>query len=170
MMNKTVLLVVLQLFVVNLLIAQKSLNESLGGIQTHFQIFSDSVDLKVSNQIIILKAEKKHDQYADSFSGWGWGYGYQSFHLEFETNEEIEVKPLHYEGIRKPESRFDLLFTDAENKVISSATIPVDYVDLLSNPKKEGDPYFYSIDLIDIPVVLLDKTSKINLVKRVPSR
>jgi hypothetical protein len=169
MKNKAVLLIVVQLMVANVLLGQ-SLKESLGGIKTNFQIFSDTVDLKNSNQIIILKAEKKHDQYADSYSGYGWGYGYQSFHLEFITNKDLTVKTYKRDrGTINREDKLDLKFYDAENNVIASTIVPFEYVDLLRDTQKEGGPYFYSIDLIDIPVVLLDKTSKIDMVKLVAS-
>lgn len=169
MKNKAVLLILVQLFAANVLIAQ-SLKESLGGVKTNFQIISDAIDLEASNQIIILKAEKKHDQYADSFSGYGWGYGYQSFHLEFITNKDLTVKTYKRErGSISRENKLDLKFYDAGNNVIASTIVPFDYVDLLRDTQKEGGPYFYSIDLIDIPVVLLDKTSKIDMVKLEPS-
>lgn len=168
MKSKVALLILVQLFVANVLIAQ-SLKESLGGVKTSFHIFSDAIDLEASNQIIIIKAEKKHDQYADSFSGYGWGYGYQSFHLEFITNKDLTVKTYKRERGFSRENKLDLTFYDAENNVIASTTVPFDYVDLLRDTQKEGGPYFYSIDLIDIPVVLLDKTSKIDMVKLAPS-
>jgi hypothetical protein len=155
------------LFVVNILVAQ-NLKESLGGIKTNFQILSDTVDLKVSDQIIILKAEKKYG--ANSDFGYGWGYGYQSFHLEFITYKNIKVETFEHRAGRNNESKLDLVFYDSTNAILASTTIPYDYVDLLNNLSLADGPFFYSIDLIDIPTVLLDKTSKIGMIKKVSSK
>lgn len=165
MIKKGFLLIAIQLlFVVNLLGAQ-NLKESLGGTKTNFQIFSDTVDLKASDQILILKAEAKHE--ADATFGYGWGYGYQSFHLEFITKKNINVETFKYRTGRDNESRLELQFYDSENNMLASTSIPFDSVDLFNNSSIDGSPFFYSIDLIDIPIVLLDKTAKISMTKKV---
>jgi hypothetical protein len=69
MNHRTILLITLYFFSANILEAQ-NLKESLGGTKTNFQIYSDTVDLKVSDQIIILRAEKQ--TYSDSNFGTGW--------------------------------------------------------------------------------------------------
>ncbi len=167
MITKNVLLISIQLFVVNILGAQ-DLKESLGGIKTNFKIVSDTVDLCVSDQIIILRAEKKH--YGDASSGYGWGYGYQSFHLEFMAKKEIKVETFKFKPSRDNESKLELTFYNSENGILASTSVPFDQVDALSNPTTSDRLFFYSIDLIDIPVVLLEKTSKIDMIKKVSSR
>lgn len=167
MINKAILFIVLHMFAVNLLVAQ-NLKESLGGVQTNFKIVSDTVDLNVSDQIIILKAEKKHQ--TDAVFSYAWGYGYQSFHLEFITKESLKVETFKYKAGRDNESKLELTFYDPDNNLIASASIPFDDVDVYNNPSTVGNASFYSIDLIDIPLVLLDKTAKIDLTKKVASR
>lgn len=167
MNSKKVIFIVLLLFVVNVLAAQ-SLSESLGGVKTHFQMVSDTVDLKVSDQIIILRAERKH--YGDSSFGYGWGYGYQSFHLEFITKEEIKVETFNFKVGRDNDSKLELMFYNAENEILAISSVPFEFVDVLSHPSIVDNSFFYSIDLIDIPFVLLEKTYKIGLTKKVSSK
>ena len=167
MTTKVFLFIAIQLFVVNILVAQ-NLKESLGGTKTNFQIFSDTVDLKVSDQIIILKAERNH--YTDSSFGTGWGYGYQSFHLEFITKKNIKVETFKFRAGRDNGDKFDLIFYDADKNILGTTTIPSGDVDLFNNPSVVGSPFFYSIDLIDVPIVLLDKTAKIGMIKRVADK
>lgn len=166
-MTTKVLLIVIQLFVVNALEAQ-NLKESLGGIKTNFKIVSDTVDLRVSDQIIILRAEKKSSE--NSSFGTGWGYGYQSFHLEFIAKKEIKVETFKFKPGRDNESKLELTFYNSENSILASLSVPFDQVDALSNPTTSDRLFFYSIDLINIPVVLLEKTYKINMIKKVSSR
>ena len=167
MNNKAILLITIQLIVFNILGAQ-DIKESLGGIKTNFRIFSDTIDLKVIDQIIILKAEKQ--TYSDSNLGTGWGYGYQSFHLEFITKKNIKVDNYQYGTGRDNGSKLKLIFYDSNNNELASISIPFDYVDQYNNLSIINSPFFYSIDLIDIPIVLLDKTDKIDMIKMVGSK
>jgi hypothetical protein len=166
MTNKAILLITIQLIVFNMLEAQ-NIRESLGGIKTNFQIFSDTIDLKVSDLTIILRAEKK--TFEDAAFGTGWGYGYQSYHLEFITKENIKVKNYPFRTGRDNGNKLELIFYDSDNK-LASISIPFDYVDIFNNSSIINSPFFYSIDLIDVPIVLLDKTVKIVMNKMVAKK
>lgn len=164
---KSILLIAAYLFSVNILGAQ-NLKESLGGIKTNFLIYSDTVDLKVSDQMIILRAERKSA--SDSNFGTGWGYGYQSFHLEFITKKNIIIESYKFRTGRDNEMKLELIFYDSNNSVLATSSIPYYDIDLCNNSSIIDSPFFYSIDLIDIPIVLLDKTVKIGMIKKVAER
>ena len=158
MSKKFIVLLILTIPFTYNIVAQ-SISESLGGVHTNFQIFSDSVDLNVSDQIIILRAEK------GTYSGpnAGFGYGYRSYHLEF-----ITYKPLFSNYSKYNDSRIlKLIFYDEKNRELATRIRPI--ADLMQvyneayNPALMDFPIFYSIDLISIPIVLLDKTRKINI-------
>jgi hypothetical protein len=164
MKNVKVLLIVTQLFVVNVLVAQ-NLSESLGGTKTNFQIVSDTVDLQVSNQIIILRAEGKH--YANFIDSFGYGYGYQSFHLEFIAKKNIKAEAFKFVRGQDNKDKLELIFYDSENNVLALKSVPIESVDILSNSTTSDGLFFYSLDLIEIPIILLEKTCKINMIKKV---
>ncbi|MFZ2286709.1 MAG: hypothetical protein WAV93_06975, partial [Bacteroidales bacterium] len=67
-------------------------------------------------------------------------------------------------------NKLELIFYDSDKNVLATYACPYDHVDLFNNPEKEDSLYFYSIDLIDIPVVLLDKTAAIGMIKKVAVR
>jgi hypothetical protein len=167
MNHKIILLISLHIFSANIIGAQ-NLEESLGGTKTNFQIYSDTVNLKVSDQIIIKRAEKQ--TYSDSNFGTGWGYGYQSFHLEFITNKNIKIENYKYKAGRDNETKLELIFYDSNNRILATSSLPYYYVDLYNNPSITDSVFFYSIDLIDIPIVLLDKTAKIGMIKKVAEK
>lgn len=167
MINRKVFLIVIQLFVVDMLAAQ-DLNEALGGTKTNFQIFSGTEDLNVSDQMIILKAGKGYE--ADFSFGYGFGYGYQSFHLEFIAKKYLEVETFKHRIGRNNDSKLELTFYDSNNNILSSTAIPFDDVRVFNNSSIYDGPFFYSIDLIDIPIMLLNETAKINMIKQVSSR
>jgi hypothetical protein len=167
MNKKVIVLASVYMLSVSILGAQ-NISESLGAIKTNFRIYSDTIDLKVSDQIIILRAEKQ--TYSDSNFGTGWGYGYRSFHLEFITKKILKVENYHFRVGRDNENKLQLIFYDSNSSVLATISVPFNYVDLYNNSSITDSPFFYSIDLIDVPVVLLDKTAKINMIKKVAIR
>lgn len=157
MKTKVVLFIVFQLLFINILGAQ-SLKESLGGVKTNFQIYSDTVDLKASDQIIISRAEVR--TYSEGVS-----VAYQSYHLEFITKKDLIVDLLKYRTSIDKVSKLELSFYDLKNRRLTTIEIPSEYVNVFSNITNQDNQNFYSIDLIDLPIMLLDKTTKINMIR-----
>ncbi len=164
MIRKGFLLIAIYLLVINTAGAQ-NLKEALGGIKANFQIYSDSVNLDVNDEIIVLKAARKF--FSDCQCGTGYGYGYQSYHLEFITKKQLATKNTKYLIGRDNTDKIELKFYDANNVLLASPTFPFTIIDLYNNAAVKNSLFFFSIDLIDIPIVLLNKTSKIDLIRRV---
>ena len=163
MKAKLFLLIMFQLSLFN--ISAQNLENSLGGVKTNFQLFSDTTNLNPTNQIIIRRADKKSA--GDVSFGTGWGYGYQSFHFEFISNKNIIEKKYMYKAGRDNDDKLELTFYNSDNVVLATYLLDYSYVDLLYNSSSDRSQYFYSIDLINIPIVLLNETVKINLIKKV---
>jgi hypothetical protein len=155
-MKKFLLVIALHLFVLQILCAQ-SVSESLGGIKTNFEIFTINTDLEVTEQIILLTTERY--TYINPQGEAGWGYGYQSFHLEFITKNEIK----EIQGDKNNRHNYRLSFIDNENVILFVVDLPNYSVNKYHNPDISISQFFYSIDLIDIPILLLDKTKRIDL-------
>lgn len=146
----------------------QTLGESLGGVKTNFQIFSDTADLKITNQMIIKRAEKKASKYLSNESAYGYGFGYQSFHLEFVTRESYVLEKVDQN--RAYTDKIELTFYDSNDIALATHTLNFSIVDLSYNIQSDEIQFFYSIDLIGIPIVLLDQTAKINFVKKVSDK
>jgi hypothetical protein len=157
MKKNVILFIAINLFAINLLVAQ-SLSESLGSTKTNFQIVSDSTDLMVSDQIILLRAEKK--TYSDNYSGWG--YGYREFHLEFTSKKSIVER---YATSRSEKHQIKLTFYDSKGNLLTNITLPAEFLNQYTNSATDNTLFFYSLDLIDVPIVVLDKTKKLDITK-----
>lgn len=157
-MKKATFLIILQIFIFQIICAQ-SISESLGGIKTKFEVFSDTIDLKVSDQIVVLAAERR--SYISAGDQAGWGYGYQSIHFEFITKKRLVEIPT----VGKNKNKYKLTFSDQDNVILQTIIIPEYSVDMRINPNIGNNRIFYSLDLIDTPVLILDKTKKIDIVK-----
>ncbi|QGY42852.1 hypothetical protein GM418_04035 [Maribellus comscasis] len=165
---KIFLFAVIQLSVVH--ICAQSLEESLGGIETNFQFFSNNIDLKVTDQFIIKRAEKKASASTNysANSAYGYGYGYQSFHLEFVTKEYYTIEEVEHKG--RYSDKIELTFYNSDDIALATHTLDYSVVDLSYNISSDEIQFFYSIDLLGIPIVLLNKTAKINFIKKVSNK
>lgn len=146
----------------------QNLENALGGVNTNFQLFSDTTNLNPTNQLIIKRAEKNSS--SDASFGTGWGYGYQSFHIEFISDKNLTEKTFKYRAGRDNEDKLELTFYGSNHVVLATCLVHYSVVDLLSHSSADSSRYFYSIDLVDIHIVLLNETIKINLIKRVSDR
>ncbi|MDR2920089.1 MAG: hypothetical protein LBV72_12075 [Tannerella sp.] len=153
MRNKVLIFLTLIVTISSQLYAQE-LFESLGGVKTKFKIYSNMVDLEVKTQFIIKDAEKSYGSYQDGT----YGYGYESYHLEFVTNRKLATITQNRSSV------FTLQFTfyDSNDKILAEET-SFRSDNRISDTGKDG-LWFYSIDLIDIPISLLNHTAKIDIV------
>ena len=167
MIKTKALFLISVVFSLNILISQ-NLHENLGGVRTNFQIFSDGTSMEVSDQILILRAEGKYD--TDITFGYGWGYGYRSVHFECIVEKPFQTKIFKHRAGRDNSSKLELIFFDSDNTVLTSISIPFTNVKEFMKPSGNDGPFFYSIDLVDVPVVLLNRASKIDMIKKISSR
>lgn len=161
---KTTILLLLALATISFQSTAQTLSEQLGGVKTTFIIVSDGVDIQASNQVIIERAE--NETYANSMgdTGEGYAYGYQSFHLEFEAEELLQEKKFRYK-LRGPNPRMILEFYDAEGNLLT--TLNLAYRDVTNTTNEEGlsTALFYSVDLKNVPISILDQTVKIDITR-----
>lgn len=168
-MKTSIFLFVILLFTTTNIYAQ-GLEESFGGFKTNFQIYSDTTNLNVTNQMLIKRAEKKSYINQSLDSGAGYGYAYESFHLEFATHNKYVIRTFKHRTGRNNNDKLELTFYDSNNNTLATHTLDFSAVDLFYSLESPNIQFFYSIDLIDIPVVLLKKTAKINLIKMVSDK
>ncbi|MDO5522481.1 MAG: hypothetical protein Q4G48_00365 [Bacteroidia bacterium] len=140
----------------------QSLAEKLGGVKTDYIITSHGVELDITNQIISKRAERFHDWGGHNEGAYGYGYGYESFHLEF-TVRNGEMDMPQPGGLLKSEKFIVLDFYDDEGSLLGSRTRSVRDVRLISNNTSGNQLMHYSIDLIAIPLPLLDAAKRIDI-------
>lgn len=134
----------------------QDISAALGSIETNFQFYSDTIDLEVTSQFIIKNAGTFHYSRASESYAYGYGGGYESYHLEFVTRKSLSTFKI--KGARH---KFELAFVDSSNIILTNVTFNSDQVSYFGNPEYKGTPKFYSFDLVDIPVSVLDRTKTI---------
>ncbi|MEL6945754.1 MAG: hypothetical protein AAFO82_24130 [Bacteroidota bacterium] len=134
--------------------------EQVGGVRTNFVISNENNVLKVKTQAILKRGLTEHDRDWDSFSdgayGYAYGLGVEVFRLEFITDTDLRKEKRKRSEVRK----YELRFYTKTDELLLMLTIPLRYVTVYSNLKKI---YIYSINLQNIPFVVLDETHRIDI-------
>lgn len=151
------------LILCSLSLSSQSISEQLGGIRADFLITSDTLTLSTGQQILIQRAEAKYNQYinASGSYGAGYGYGYQSFHLEFIAKKSISI--IRANG--KKRTYYLLQFFDKNEELISSFELSNAMINFTPNKGSKAWSYIYSIDLKDVPIVVLDRTQQLEITR-----
>lgn len=160
--NITILCIIsLNLFMSGFLQAQ-DLSEKLGGVKTDFIFTSHGKELEVTRQVISKRAERFYDWGGHKDGAYGYGYGYESFHLEFTVkNGEIDLPESG--SLFKNEKPLFLDFYDEDDNLLGSKRISPREIRFVSNNSTDPKLIHYTIDLITIPLPLLDSTKRIDL-------
>jgi hypothetical protein len=142
----------------------QNLSEKLGGVKTDYIITSHGVELEITNQVISKRAERFYNWGGHNDGAYGYGYGYESFHLEFTVkNGEIDMpEPVAF---LKGERHIVMDFYDKDDNLLGSKTRSPREVSLICNNTADNNLMHYSIDLIAIPLPLLDATKRIDIFK-----
>jgi hypothetical protein len=159
-MNRIIVLFVSFFLIINGLLNAQNLSQKLGSIKTDFKFYSDTIDLNVSNQFIIKNAGAFFSYNATSGSSYGFGAGYESYHLEFVTNKILKCE---YFKRYTNSAHYEIDFFDSTNIKLSTISFTGDEIVIFTNSDVMGSPIFYSIDLYNVPISLLDRTLKMNI-------
>ena len=138
----------------------QSLIEKLGGVKTDFIFTSNSTDIKVIDQAIILRGFSNYNIQTNSSNSYGhaYGFGLQTFYLEFITTSELKI----FEKFKKKASRaiYDIKLYDKNDTLILNFGV------LYSKSKpsiKTSGITSYSINLIQIPLIIFDRVKTIDV-------
>lgn len=138
----------------------QSLTEKLGGITTDFVFYSDSTELTIIDQAIIKRGvyNFKVKQNAQYSYGHGYGYGLQTFHLEFTATSDIKTINEYKDKPTKAICQI-YMYDENDNLLINFA---VQYY-TSKVAKQTSETKSYSINLGQIPIIILNRTSKIDI-------
>jgi len=163
-MNRKVLFIAIIQFIVFHAVNAQTSDEFITRSKSSFKISSNSLDLKATDQILVLETTKATNRK----NGKGkYRFAYQSIHLEFSVNDRIEN---FYSDINSDKNKYKLSFFDSNNNLIISVLIPAYYVNRLNNPVSNPKLYFYSIDLLEVPRIIINNTDKIDIIKLVTTK
>jgi len=164
-MKKSIFLLLLFYFLLfTQILPAQNLVERLGGTNTDIQITNDGNDISVIAQAITQRGRASFD---DGFES-AYGYGYQVFALEFTTKTKIKDKlvPVTLTSADekyKRESKMTFYAADGSVLIEEKKT---ELKKLFWKTRVGGMPdnefYYYTLNLENYPLILLDKVARID--------
>ena len=141
----------------------QSLVEKVGGVETDFKIYNDTEEMPVIAQVIIKRGYlKKHSIVKTGFEnsyGYAYAYGLETFRLEFITTMPLKVpEKIKFKKVKR--KYYYIKLTDSDSNIIAIVKTDYDHVSSVTN---NNGLYTYSVNLKNVPIILLDKSKRIDL-------
>ena len=134
----------------------------VGGIKTDFIIITNTIEIPVVAQALLKRGisnyKSDYGLYHDGAYGHAYGYGLETFHFEFATTTTLTEIYRNKENVGEKYYEIELL--DENDKSLMITELDFDDVKIVYNGV---DLTTYSINFNKIPLILLDKTRKINI-------
>ncbi|OAV45142.1 hypothetical protein [Lewinella sp. 4G2] len=147
-------LTLLFFFSLSTMLSAQPLSQQLGGIKTDFTIYFQSQQVEVLDQVVIKRGLSNYQYETDGIleHAYGFGYGLQTYRLEVMSPVDFEIEE------RRRKSHYRLVFFGEDGTKLLSRYLSRSHLFVL-----KGDVNFYSINLEDIPMLLLDNTASIDI-------
>jgi len=142
----------------------QTVSEKLGGVHCAFELYSDTTELDVRNQLLIGRANTESTYSSDDNSSSASALGYTEWHLEFVSRTKIGSRDRAYEERKNYRRHYHVQFTNSKGDIILSTYLGSDKIRLWAGESYTVPIYTYSIDLINLPLISLDDVEKMNIV------
>lgn len=151
------------LFLNALTLSAQSLSEQMGGVNSTFELYSGDSTLELFSQVLIQRAIAKQQVRQDENHSYGLGLGYVSWHLEFVSKTKIGSRPRSREE-RSKNYRYAIEFINRTGDKLLSTYLTLDRMRMWEGTVTNEPIYTYSLDLITLPLLILDNTKSVNIV------
>lgn len=139
----------------------QSIREHTDALATNIIVSTENSVFSTGSPILIKRSEGYYHSRSDrdvdfdfdtsSSYGYDYGYGYTSWHLEFVGNRDISTSGKKYR----------LSFINSEGQNIGIIRVQKKEINVIAGLMKP--PFFYSVDLKEVPILLLEQTARIDI-------
>lgn len=142
------------------------LTEKLGGVSTNFLITSaDTVNLQPVRQVILQRAATR-EYITDGYYQNTHQVGYNAYHLEFSSVRGISAQMVYNNKMGCFDQDFyRLVMYDVQEEVVGAMQLTSREVTKWINTNVVPYTFAFSIDLSDVPLVLLDNTARLDILQ-----
>lgn len=137
----------------------QTIREHTNALTTSITITNEDEIINTGDPILIQRSEGHfNSEYSqdinrtwETSTSYGYGYGYTSWHLEFVGTKDI----------RTTEKKYRLSLINGADQIIGIIRIDRKEIDIISGLVKP--PFFYSVDLKAVPMLLLEQTARLDI-------
>lgn len=135
----------------------QSFSQQLGAIPTQFEFTTSDTPLDITQQQIVKRAGRVHHLGTES----GYGSGYETFRLEIQLPIDI---PLMRAKLFDGNSGYQFTFFSESGERMGFVRLSSSEVNRIrDNRFIDSKVNFYSFDLINVPLLILDQTIRIDI-------
>jgi hypothetical protein len=135
----------------------QSFSQQLGAIPTQFEFTTSELPLDIIQQQIVKRAGRIHHSSAQA----SYAAGYETFRLEIQLQSDI---PLMRAKLFDGNSGYQFTFFSESGERLGFVRLSSSEVNRIrDNRFIDSKVNFYSFDLINVPLLILDKTSRIDI-------
>lgn len=135
----------------------QSLSQQFGAVSTQIEFTTSNSPMVVTQQQIVKRAGAIFSDVSEK----SYGAGYETFRLEIEVQEDL---PLLRSRLFDGNGSFQMNFYSISGEHLGFVRFRSTEVDRIRKDIIFNSPVqFYSFDLINVPLILLDKTNRIDI-------
>lgn len=142
----------------------QNISEDIGGVSCTFSIVSDGIDLEVKKQLMIMRAERRTEVSSLDNSSYGLGLGYSEWHLEFTAEKEITYRKKESDENIAHRGKYCIQLIDSDKTILIKTYVTADCLKQWNGGTKEDPIFTYSLDLLDLPLLLMDDVAFFDIV------
>jgi len=157
-------LVCLCFLMISLTVNSQTIFEKFGGVKTDFKLYSSDLDLEVIDQCLVRRGVRNTRINYENDSAYG--YGYESIHFEFVCKKRPQFDLIIDKAAKRKWTFFRLELYNGKNKMFYSVDLSETNLRVyeMEQPDKILN-FVYSINMVNIPLILLDQVEKIDITK-----
>lgn len=139
--------------------------DQLGAVDCNFSFYSNSVHLDVIKQSLIERATAVARKSEIENESYGYAYAYTEWHLEFVSNNAIQSRYRTDDELKSRRQQYHLQFYNKTGDLLMETYIGKDKLKLWKGKVDNGitSIYTYSLNLVNLPLILLDNVSAIQI-------
>lgn len=145
------------------LVNAQTISDEIGSVSCEFALSSNGTHLEVKKQLLTQRAEGRTEVSHDENRSYGLGLGYTEWHLEFVTTNPIITRPRTSEENGSHRDKYYIQLLDKDNNLLMKTYLTADLLRLWQGGTSTDPLYTYSLDLIRIPLILLDDVAYLDI-------
>lgn len=142
----------------------QTLTDQMGAIDCNYTIHSGQYSLDLVKQTLVERATAVARKSEIENESYGYAYAYTEWHLEFVSKNPIKSRKREADEDKSARQKYKLTFLNQAGDELLTTYIGQDKLQLWKGKSAGSVIYTYSLNFVNIPLVLLDNVSAINII------
>lgn len=143
----------------------QTVGDDLGTVSCEFDIHSGSNELDIRKKVLVRRATTEGVSSNYENQSYAYGYAYSEWHLEFISNTPIGSRKKASEEDYLKRGKYCIQLLNLNGDVLMKTYLIKDDLRSWEGAIDDKPIYTYSLDLINIPLVIIDDVDALNIIQ-----